>query len=965
MSKSFISASFLCLLLSSCIKEELLVPAEVDADFTAEVECFDGSTKTSLNEQNSIEWSENDRIAVFQGNSVADIFEVTPSSVGRTTAVFREVVEYAGGDFIAGNELETNVAVYPYVEGLECSNSTLTEEGDVLSYKIDNVELPSVQKWQSSSFADDAFVMLAVTEGIADRKLRFRNVCGALRLRVSGDAVIKHITIEGHSGERLSGSASVDVCADGTTAPVVSMHSSASETVTLDCGDGVRLSTTSPIDFIIALPPTSFTKGFTVTLTDVNGKKDVRSSDRSNVIRRSIVLTMPEITFGEGDLTLDKCTDIAAEETANCYIISKSGSYSFPAVKGNGTKSVGTVASVDVLWETFGTDEEIHKGDLISSVAYQDGKILFRTASRLREGNAVIAAKNSSGTILWSWHIWLTDQPQEHVYRNGAGIMMDRNIGATSATPGDVGALGLNYQWGRKDPFLGSADIHSSVAVASTLKWPNWVSTSSTIGTVSYSIANPTVLINNFGDDSDHDWLYNSDSSLWSAEKTIYDPCPAGWRVPDGGSKGVWSVAGFDRSLKYDHLNEGVNLPVESPDYTWYPAADPIGSSQRGTYWSVTTSGNESYHLIFYDNSEMSVSQYATYRYFQESVRCFKEGSAAQMPPSMENAEELTSGGETANCYIVSKKGNYKFKAVKGNSSTSVGAIASVEVLWETYGTSTKPSVGSLVKSPGYYDGYVSFSTADSFKEGNALIAVKDASGTILWSWHIWLTDKPSEQRYRNGAGIMMDRNLGATSASKASVSALGLLYQWGRKDPFLGSSSINSSVIAKSTITWPSTEECDSKVGTVEYAISHPTTFIGAIDDDWLYDSNNKLWTSSKTIYDPCPPGWKVPDGGDDGVWKVSGKPGSNDYDNSGNGISFPISSPSTTWYPAASGRHYQTGNLVGVGNYINFWSSTSESDGNSYGFYYDITFSNMGLYSLASIEPAACAYSVRCLKD
>ena len=39
--------------------------------------------------------------------------------------------------------------------------------------------------------------------------------------------------------------------------------------------------------------------------------------------------------------------------------------------------------------------------------------------------------------------------------------MMDRNLGATSATPGNVGSLGLLYQWGRKDPFLGSSSDFS------------------------------------------------------------------------------------------------------------------------------------------------------------------------------------------------------------------------------------------------------------------------------------------------------------------------------------------------------------------------------------------------------------------------------------------------------------------------------------------------------------------------
>ena len=225
---------------------------------------------------------------------------------------------------------------------------------------------------------------------------------------------------------------------------------------------------------------------------------------------------------------------------------------------------------------------------------------------------------------------------------------------------------------------------------------------------------------------------------------------------------------------------------------------------------------------------------------------------------------------ETANCYIVSEAGDYKFKAVLGNSDATVGNVKSVEVLWESFGTDVAPNVGDLVTSVSYKNGYIRFSTPEDFKEGNAVIAAKDANGKILWSWHIWLTDEPEGQVYYNNAGIMMDRNLGATSATPGDVGALGLLYQWGRKDPFLGSSSISSNMLANSTITWPSSVYSNSSNGTIAYAIAHPTTFIAynSYNDDWYYTgtntTDNSRWSASskdKTIYDPCPNGWRVPD--------------------------------------------------------------------------------------------------------
>ena len=230
---------------------------------------------------------------------------------------------------------------------------------------------------------------------------------------------------------------------------------------------------------------------FTITMTDL------MPSTRYYV--RSYAINERDISYGEQKEFMTNAEDdiinLATSGTANSYIVSNAGKYNFPTVKGNSLESVGPVASAEILWESFGTTETPQVGSLISSVSVQSDVIVFNVAEPYREGNAVIAAKDASGTILWSWHIWLTDQPQEQVYFNNAGTMMDRNLGATSATPGDVGALGLLYQWGRKDPFLGSSSISSDVEAKSTITWPSVVSSDSSNGTIEYAIANPTTFI--------------------------------------------------------------------------------------------------------------------------------------------------------------------------------------------------------------------------------------------------------------------------------------------------------------------------------------------------------------------------------------------------------------------------------------------------------------------------------------
>ena len=110
------------------------------------------------------------------------------------------------------------------------------------------------------------------------------------------------------------------------------------------------------------------------------------------------------------------------------------------------------------------------------------------------------------------------------------------------------------------------------------------------------------------------------------------------------------------------------------------------------------------------------------------------------------NTEEVPvtdlSAKETANCYIVQAAGNYKFRAtVKGNGSADLGGIsrytdastiASAELVWATFNTTVTPEADELIKDIRYSNGYVYFSTGDIYKEGNALVAIKDAGGNIL-----------------------------------------------------------------------------------------------------------------------------------------------------------------------------------------------------------------------------------------
>ena len=205
-------------------------------------------------------------------------------------------------------------------------------------------------------------------------------------------------------------------------------------------------------------------------------------------------------------------------------------------------------------------------------------------------GNAVIALK-VNGAILWSWHIWATDynpdqevvkQDKKYSYNVPGGYLhryagsfwepsangydayvatyrdkfiMDRGLGAMV-----TGGCGLFYQWGRKDPFTKTPTdiindkISMELSVLSPMKYAN----------------------------GDHNWCtvgfsFNQWNSPYpTEEKSIFDPCPAGWKVPDqyvwdnfkngetinSSSRGLgWTVGGVN-GLRYWPLGIVMQEPV-------------------------------------------------------------------------------------------------------------------------------------------------------------------------------------------------------------------------------------------------------------------------------------------------------------------------------------------------------------------------------------------------------------------
>lgn len=278
MNKLFVAA-VIATSLTACQQESFEVRTDSD-NYYASVETFATGTKTALGENRSVVWSSEDCIAIFEGKDVGHAYQVLDSYVGKSSGEFAEVE----GLVTEGTDaaIEDSIAVYPFNEDL-----TVTS-GDNGDYVIEGVTFPSEQKYVAGSFSDEAFPMVAVT---FDKNLSFKNVGGVLKLSLTGSYSVSSITLTGNSGELLSGPATVTLGPDGI--PSVTMSDDASASVTLLCDPAVQLDPETATEFYISIPPTEFEAGFSVNITDSEGRNAIKNTEKQNNVCRSQILVMP------------------------------------------------------------------------------------------------------------------------------------------------------------------------------------------------------------------------------------------------------------------------------------------------------------------------------------------------------------------------------------------------------------------------------------------------------------------------------------------------------------------------------------------------------------------------------------------------------------------------------------------------------------------------------------------------
>lgn len=465
--------------------------------------------------------------------------------------------------------------------------------------------------------------------------------------------------------------------------------------ISLHFNEAAELSAT-PVNAYMTITPGHAGKTFSVYAT-VNGietklgSKKVPASGLPAGVKAALSFEVGDNTTGH------EYTDLSANGTANCYLVTSPGFYKFKAdVKGNGAvpSQLESVAgetaiapkSALVLWYNTlqKSNNWVDESPVyLSSVSLDsDGYIRFYTPDVFVPGNVVIAAFAEEGvtyenitvdenkcinnaTLLWSWNIWAADgyDPEASAVNADGNVFMDRNLGAVISGLGatgsyePAGAVGNYYQWGRKDPFPTISDYTNSQPCQNSnfmFGTPTYtpvkslqINGQSATGTldgqmfgyrtktgggldsgntwnliarndissdkttkngvyVSYAVEHPyKYIINKGGSFGGYNtWINGDDASyksFWGDaehQKTLYDPCPAGWRVSSKDEAEKFLAVAVNATMtdnKVGYEYQGHYIPLTSSrgfdkglvGHVCYPAQVNIESN----FWTSTPWG--------------------------------------------------------------------------------------------------------------------------------------------------------------------------------------------------------------------------------------------------------------------------------------------------------------------------------------------------------------------------------------
>lgn len=600
----------------------------------------DSGTRTSFGEHTTsysfaeILWNANDAVNVFYGDASV---RYKTADDGKKTAVFTLDEGETAGDLASASRL---YGLYPYQADANASFASSTITASIPASQTAFPDTFDPESYLAVGFADTVNPDAPVTD------MSFHNLCGGFCFTLKDPSLYSSIELSGNDGEAVCGKIRISM---SDPADPVATSVTPQTKITLTPAEGTTFQ--AGVRYYISLLPGEFPEGFTLNFLDDSGASVVTCVCSSKVaFRRSAFAYVPNAD-DPAKLAAIRNGELLSTDTeaANCYIVSKPGTYCFPLVRGiDLDATLQNVAEAEVLWETVNTVSAPARGTIVTDVVVNKNFIYFKVPDPMTDGNALIAAKSGDGTILWSWHIWACSgydpDVSSHTLQGKPKAMMDRNLGALAAEAASPLSNGLFYQWGRKDPFPGAemryvADAKGGRFFATTRGDLETKAAESSVD-VDYAIAHPTEFITSTGN-----WLTREDHTLWNTVKNDYDPCPAGWKVPrcysytaaDGHIfvEEAWGNVDYER-IQNATKGYGAYFTLDNGGKSWYPntgyitiGGELLMVGQYSIYWSCNPMGSNVFGLEMSQNMRgeytLNPSQGGKYRGEGHAVRCIKD----------------------------------------------------------------------------------------------------------------------------------------------------------------------------------------------------------------------------------------------------------------------------------------------------------------------------------------------------
>ena len=605
--KKLLLSIIILVLAVSCQETEFTPVTDVEDDCLYCTMESISATKTSMDENNNVLWSEGDQLVAFMKSSLGSKYQIKDECVGSTNGGFSKVTEESSGDDLeSGGEISHNVVLYPYTP-TSCMKNDNNEPAN--SYKV-NLNLPETQTYAVGSFGNGSFPMIAVS---SSNKLLFKNICGGVKLQFKGEDKIKSIKLESIGGEKISGKATVIGYADGT-APATTMADGAASSVTLDCGDGVQLSD-EPKTFIISVPPVVFESGMKITVTDTDGISRELTNESKNTVKRSSLLTFPVITY-----TQTGVFELAEGALTKYDVKAEGGTIEIPVVTNQDYQVV--IPENAAEWITVLETKVLREETIALNVTEntnpeaRSAEILIATTENVTLKTITINQEAGEQPVI------LLDYIDEFGVNHGKGTVIDGIIWA----PVNCGyhetdfRYGKLYQWGRKygqgycGEFWYDLDGNIPVGTYSDASVPDFVE-----GPVPLSIGqskdNENKCYYISGDslgwcDSQNDKLWNSGSEE-SPVKTAYDPCPDGWRVPTyaelnmlNNDSQYWTN---DKQGRYGYWVSGSSSYTSAAPQIFLPAAGYRSGYKSSSFSYDGSAGNRPLDGVYWSSNPDSM----------------------------------------------------------------------------------------------------------------------------------------------------------------------------------------------------------------------------------------------------------------------------------------------------------------------------------------------------------------------